>query len=88
MPYLTAPCTSAPTGWPTGHWPDACRLRLFGVLAGKEPGDLCLMAGVVDLRDAGRGGVAAEVLPAQALGEEYPDPGAAVAADREGLLIP
>jgi hypothetical protein len=46
------------------------------------------MAGVVDLRDAGRGGVAAEVLPAQALGEEDPDRGAAVAADREGLLIP
>ena len=45
------------------------------------------MSGVVDVLGAGRGGVAAEVLPAQAVGEEDPDGGAAVAADREGLLV-
>src|SRR5580693_4770148 len=78
---------SAPSGWPAGHWAEACWLELFRVLAGKEPGDFCLVAGVVGLVVAGRGGVAVEVLPAQALGEEDADRGAAAAADREGLLV-
>jgi hypothetical protein len=46
---------SAPPGWgPTGHWPDACCLEFFRVIAGKEPGDFCGMAGVVDLLIATR----------------------------------
>jgi hypothetical protein len=81
-----------PDGWaqPTGHWLNACSLELLcvlgvlGVLAGKEPGGLCGMAGMVDLLGAGGGGVTAEVLPAQAVGEEDRDRGAALAAHREG----
>ena len=64
---------SAPPGSPAGHWRDACWLPFFGVLAGKQPGDFCRVAGVVDLLVAGCGGGAAEVLPAQAVGEEDPD---------------
>jgi hypothetical protein len=45
---------SAPPGWPAGHWPEACCLEFFVVLAGEEPADLCEMAGVVDLLGAGR----------------------------------
>ena len=76
-----------PVGVADGALADACWLEVFGVLAGKEPGDLCGMAGVVDLLGAGRGAVTAEVLPRHAMGEEDPDRGAAFAAYREGLLV-
>src|SRR5580658_5908125 len=77
---------SAPPGWPTGHWRGACWLEFFRVLAG-EPGDFCGMAGVVDLLGAGGGGVAVEVLPLGAVGEEDRDRGAALAAHGEGFLV-
>jgi hypothetical protein len=46
------------------------------------------MAGVVDLLVAGGDGVTAAVLPLQAMGGEDPERGAALAAYREGLLVP
>lgn len=63
------------------------RLRLFGVVVGEVPGDLGLVAGVVDLLGAGGGAVAAEVLPFQAVAEEDPDLAGAPAADRDRLLV-
>jgi len=64
------------------HW-----LEVFRGLVGEEPGGLRGVAWVVDLLGAGRGAVAAEVLPLQAVGEEDPNGSAAVAAHGDGVLV-